>query len=272
LAAAQDTDRELERTLRTIVIAEATSIWAALREENESANAQRLEGRRYSAMIQIKGPAGGLPRLTYTLNPLMPCTSKSLEGRWIVRASEIPAALDAVAAGSKDAALLEPDIVAFIAARSERALDQELQAFSEEGDSADRAMAALRLLSEMQKRYHPAPLTGLTAWIAPRVQPVVERWKNRERRTAIEEQLKAFVIAGSLPPIMALLGNRADQAADAEGLLAALGDLTRLDRALREIAEGGGHRAAIAARLGQEIAAGVGLAAIAGTLIMVALG
>ena len=49
-------------------------------------------------------------------------------------------------------------------------------------DDPEEKLEALRLLSEMQSRYHPAPLPGLTGWIAARAEPLVVRWHNRERR------------------------------------------------------------------------------------------
>ncbi len=48
--------------------------------------------------------------------------------------------------------------------------------------------------------------------------------------------------------------------------------MARLDAELRGIEDGGSRRSAVAARLGQEIAAGIGLAAIAATLILAVLG
>ena len=222
-------------------------------------------------MLQIRGPAGGLPRLTYTLNPTIPCASPLLGERWISNIGDLASALDAIATASRDAELLEPRIAAFIGARSERSLDQEVQALATEGDGVVRMLATLRLLAEIQNRYFPAPMQGLTAWVAARTQPLIERWKNRERRAAVEEQLKTLVALGFLRPIYALLQDQAGHAADAEGLRAARTQLDQMDAELRGITEGSAGRATFAARLGQEIAAGIGLAVIATTLILAAL-
>jgi eukaryotic-like serine/threonine-protein kinase len=272
LAAARNGDADLQRNLRGLVLTEAAGAWAVLREERDSAVPQRQEARQRRAILQIKGAAGGLPRLTYTLNPLIPCASKLLDGRWVVRAADLPEALDAIAAASKDAVLLDPEVVAFIAARSERSLDQEVQGLADDGDAGSRLLATLRLLSEMQNRFHPGPLPGLGSWIDARARPLVERWKNRERRAEVEERLKTLVAAGLLAPILALLEDRAGQAADADGLNMAVEEVARLDAELRGVTEGSGQRAAIAARLGQEIAAGLGVAAIALTLLLAAFG
>ena len=147
-----------------------------------------------------------------------------------------------------------------------------MKALSDDGNATDRAYNTLRLFSELQVHFHPAPLKGLTAWVAARAQPLVERWKNRERRAAVEEQLKTLSGLGMLRPILMLLADHDGHAADSEGMRLAVAQLASLDAELRGIAEGGARRASVAARFGQEIAAGLGLAAIATTLILAALG
>ena len=71
--------------------------------------------------------------------------------------------------------------------------------------------------------------------------------------------------------MLQLLEDQAGHAADSDALNAALAEVSGLDAELRAIAQGGVRRAAVAARLGQEIAAGIGLGAVAITLILAAL-
>jgi eukaryotic-like serine/threonine-protein kinase len=267
-----ETEADLHHKLQEIVAVEAQGTWAAMREERTPAAPQRLEARQRRAIQQIKGPAGGLPRLAYTLNSLTPCASPLLEGRWITGIRELIPVLDTIAASAPKTELLEPQIAAFIAARSERWLEQEVQALAIESDEPGHALTVLRLLAELQNRYHPGILTGLTAWVAARAKPLVECWQNRERRSAVEQQLKTLAEAGFLQPIRMLLEDRPGHAADSDGLAAAIGEVAHLDAELRGITDGGVSRSALAMRLGHEIAAGLGLAAVAATLILAALG
>jgi len=263
---------ELSQKLFEIVQTEAQGIWAAMHEERTPSAPQRLEARQRRAILQIRGPAGGLPRLGYTLNPLIPCASPLLGDRWITNIADLAPALDAIVTASPNAEIIEPHIAAFIGARSDRVLDQAVKALVSEADPTDRALGALRLLAEMQSRYHPNALKGLTAWVVARSPPLVSRWKNRGRRNEVEGTLKDLAAEGFLSPIRDLLEDHAGHEADSEGLHAALADLARLDAELRDIADGGRRRGALAARLGQEIAAGIGLAAIATTLLLAAIG
>lgn len=263
---------DLLRKLSEIVLTEAQGIWALMHEERTPSGPQRLEARQRRAILQIGGPAGGLPRLSYTLNPLIPCASPLLVDRWVTNVADLTPALDAIAMANTNVDLLEPHIAAFIGARSDRVLDHEVKSLSGNVDSVDRARAALRLLAGLQNRYHTAPLKGLTAWIVARSPPLIARWKNRERRAEVEEKLQALAAQGFLTPIQDLLEDHAGHEADSEGLQAAIAGLAQLDAELRDIAEGNLRRGALAARLGQEIAAGIGLAAVAATLILAAMG
>lgn len=271
LAASYPGDPATAAKLNEIAMTEATGIWARTREDREASATHVAEARRWRSILRISGPAGGLPRLAYTLNPLMPCASSQLEGRWIAQAVQLPSALDAIA-GVSGVTLVEPAIAAFVAARTERWLDREVKDLAESHDPAGTALNALRLFAELQSRYHPGALPSLAAWVAAGSQPLVEQWKNRERRTIVEERLKQLTATGQIAAMLTLLEDPPGHAADNEGFRAAVADLARLDAALRNIAGGGAPRGEIAARLGQEIAAGLGLSAVAATLLLAALG
>ena len=83
--------------------------------------------------------------------------------------------------------------------------------------------------------------------------------------------LVALAEAGQIAPMVSLLGTEDGKAADDAGLRAAMTERGRLDAELNAIARGSDPRAALAFRIGQEIAAGAGLAAAAAMLILAAL-
>ena len=97
-------------------------------------------------------------------------------------------------------------------------------------------------------------------------------WHNRERRSAMLERLQGLARNGYIPPMLALLEDAAARGADAREAKRAATDLNRIDAELSQIAASAGGRSAAAYRLGQEIAAGVGLAALATMLAVAALG
>jgi hypothetical protein len=233
----------------------------------------RVDARQQRNWLQLRGAGGGEARLCYLLNPLMPCSSKLMGGRWVTRLPELLQALEETA-GHVDRRQMRPvdaNSAAFIAARSERRLDNELTALG--GDAADHAacLAQIRILAQLQSRHHVQALPGLAAWLAEQAGPALAIWCNRDRRASITERLQVLAQAGFLTPMLALVDDPAGRDADAHQAHLAAVEVARIDAELAQIAGGASGRASLANRLGQEIAAGVGLAMLAIVLVVVAL-
>ena len=191
-----------------------------------------------------------------------------------MRLSELLPALENTAAqvDRKQVGPVDGAVAAFIAARTERRLDSEMTALAG-GSSKDAAcLAQLRLLAQVQSHHHPLPLPGLAGWLVEQAGPVVATWHNRERRVAIMERLEALAAAGYLPAMLGVLEDVAARGADVREAQRAAAELRRIDAELSGIADGASSRAATAHRLGQEIAAGVALVALATMLVIAALG
>jgi eukaryotic-like serine/threonine-protein kinase len=197
-----------------------------------------------------------------------------MDGRWVASLSDLLPALEKTA-GHIDHRQTEPidaHVAAFISARLERRMDNELSAQSGGGDAGAAYMAQLRALAQLQSRLHPQPLPAMAAWFGARAESVLTTWRNRARRARVEERLRALVQAGYLAPMLQMLEDPLERGADAREAHEAAQGLERIDTELAEIAAGAPGRAATAARLGQEIAAGFGLAALATVLAVAVLG
>jgi eukaryotic-like serine/threonine-protein kinase len=278
LAAAQATDAqaasaEVSARLQEVVMLELTGSWAAMRPERCDFAVLRVEARQQHAWLQLRVAGGGEARLCYLLNPLMPCASKLMGGHWVTRLAELLRALEDTAGRTdhKQVGPVDVQVAAFIAARSERRLDSEIMALAGAGPEDSTYLAQLRILAQLQTRHHPQPLPGLAAWLGARAGPLLATWRNQDRRAAITGRLQVLAQAGHLAPMLGLVDDPAVRGADArEAQLAAM-EVGRIDAELAEISAGASSRASIANRLGQEIAAGVGLAALATVLAVAAL-
>lgn len=262
------------RTVATEVIAgDAITQWSLLRDERSDVHWTRTERQRHHTLLQLRGPSGGAPRLLYSLNPLLPCESPLLAGRWVVSLTDLPAELnDAVARADPNSDLLDNDLLAFIAVRAERRLDVEVNALNGRLSDAERLTAQLRLLAGLQARFWPQPLPGLSAWIAARGAPLVVQWNNRPKREEVAAELNRLAAQGLLTPILNLVSDSATRDADTQGAERARQELAGLDLELAAIADGAEARAAHARRVGQEIVAGMGLTALATMLVLAAVG
>jgi hypothetical protein len=116
------------------------------------------------------------------------------------------------------------------------------------------------------------PLSALAGWLAVRAGPVLATVRKRERRQAMEERLRAATATGHLPSMLQVLEDPAARSEDAQEAQQAVLALESIDAELVRIANGATTRAAMAARIGQEVAAGFGLAALAAVLAVAAFG
>ncbi len=273
LAVAQANAPDVLVRLEEVIAREEAAIWATLRADRCDVVMQRAEVRQHHSWLQQRGPqaSGGVLRLGYLLNPMMPCKSPLLVGHWVARLADLLPALEEVA-GHAERHRTDPidmHVAAFIAARLERRMDQELLI---QNDSGAACLAQIRALAQLQSRLNPQPLPALAAWLAARASPVVSTWRNRERRAGIERQLQPLAAAGYLGQMLHVLDDAGARSADAREAQEAAAALTGLDAELAQIGDGTGVRTATATRLGQEITAGLGLAALAVALVIAALG
>jgi hypothetical protein len=273
LAVAQANAPEILVRLEEVIVREEVASWAGLRADRCDAVMLRAEARQHHSWLHQRGgqSAAGVSRLAYLLNPLMPCKSPLLVGHWVARLGDLLPALEEVA-GNAERHQTDPidiHVAAFIAAHLERRMDHEL--LSQVGSGAA-SLAQIRALAQLQSRLYPQPLPALAAWLAARARPVVSTWRNRERRESIERQLPSLAAAGYLAPMLHLLDDPGGRSADAREAQEAAAALAGLDTELAQISGGTGDRTATATRLGQEIAAGLGLAALAVALVIAALG
>ena len=269
--AAADESPAVEQ-LTEIVTNEAIGLWASLHPDRYDAPMLRGEARQHRAWLGARGPGGGVERLLYALNPLLPCASPLLGRSWVARLPDLLPALERAAATADPATSrpIDRHIAAFIAARSERPMDAEIAALGRTGEDA--AEAELRLLATLQMRLHPAPLPALAKWIATRSDELLAGWHSRARREQATARLKELAEAGQLVAIVKLLQDATERSADHREAKAAAAELARLDAELAVLADDAPERAALARRWGQELAAGIGLLGALAALLAAALG
>jgi hypothetical protein len=275
-AAVTDTiegDPELSSRLQEVVMAEAIMSWGMLRTERCDSTRLQIESRQHRALASTRGPAGGMPRLAYALCPMLPCLSPLLARSWVSTPRAMMAALEAAAANADHSTSpVDAHIAAFLAARSERRLEVEAAGLNGSRGSHEVQLARLRLLAQLQLRYDQQAAPTLCAWVAKQCQPLIETWNNRPRRTLLTEQLATLAAAGYLPPMVGLMEDSGARAADEQGMQHATMTVQGIDQELALIASSGPHRTLSARRIGQEIAAGTGIVALALMLVLAALG
>ncbi|CAH2599671.1 Protein kinase domain-containing protein [Rhodovastum atsumiense] len=266
-APAEVTDRLLE-----IVATEAASSWAALRAERCDGAALRLQARQHRMLLRLRGWGGGLPRLRYALNSLLPCASPLLAGRLVVQVTELLLALETVAARpeARGQSPIDRDIAAFLATRQDQRIEGELAELAE-GPPARVAIAELRVLADLQWRLGGRSLPRLAAWLAERLGPALDTWRNRARRQERGRALAAAAATGRLGAMLDMLEDGPARLADQRGAEAAEDAVRRIDAELATLVAGSSSRAETARRLGQELALGMATMVITVALVAAVL-
>jgi hypothetical protein len=271
VAVAQPNAPEVLGRLQEIVMGQEVANWAVLRPDRCDAGMLQTDARRQHTWLRQLGKGAGAPLLAYLLNPLMPCASPLLANHWVARLADLLPALED-AAGKVDRRQADPvdtHVAAFIAARLERRTQQELA--TELGGSTE-CLAQIRILAQLQSRLGPRPFPALAGWLAGKAGPVVATWRNRDRRKEIEQRLQPLAAAGYLAPILQMLDDPGARSADAREAQEAAAAVASVEAELARIDGGAQDRVDAATRLGQEIAAGLGLAALATALVVAAFG
>ncbi len=269
LAASNAEARESADRLVEAVAAEIVATWAALRPHRCDVAAMRLFARQARAWLQLRGVAGGVPRLLSMLHPLAPCLSASLAGQSVSSLNELLPAFERIADRLPRNAdrLVDAHIGAFVTARSEKRDEREAAATAGSEDPEVAQLATLQLLARLQDRLHPAPLPELAKWIAAAWAGSLSRsWRSQARRAALVSDLGRLAEAGQLGPMLARAQDPAHRAADCREAERAGRELARIEADLTAIEAGSGQRAQLAARFGQEAAAALGIAALAAAL------
>ena len=272
LASAQGNEPDLTLRLQEIVAREEASNWGALRPDRCDLAALRVEACQHHGWLQRRGQGGGMPCLTYLLNPLMPCASPLMGDRWVAQLGDLLPALETTAANidRQHSEPVDPHITAFISARLERRMDLE----------------RVQLRAAMLRR---SALHNFGCWHScshgctqDRCRRSPPGWpRGRDRAGNLAQPRTPFRSGGAVAEadvgrlsgtdVAAARRSRRTQFRHQGSELSRAGACAN-DHELAQIASGAQQRAAAAARVGQEIAAGFGLTALATALAVAALG
>ncbi len=259
--------------LTEIATEQIATAWVAFRGSGRNSAVERLkelETRHWST----GGRSETVPsRLSYHLNPLVPCESPVTARAWVARLSELLPAMEANAARSPrgDKPLVDRQTAAFIEARRDERLDGDLVRLAGAIKPAD-FLSQLRLLARLQVKLSTRELPHLSGWAVDAVQPLLQQFSSKSRRERIAAQLASLTQAGQLAPIVAALDDQPEQASDKNGLDMAQARLAEIETSLVEWGNAVDHRVGQARRVGQEVADGLALLACIVALGIVVFG
>jgi eukaryotic-like serine/threonine-protein kinase len=246
---------ELLAAAEELLAAEIFSSWSPAETRLRRPDSPELMLQRQ--LLQGGGP-GGLLRLCYGLNPLLPCRAPGMAAEWISSVPDLMRFIERAAATAGDT-LIDLHISTFIAAHADRKIEMQVSGLATIRDADSFRLAELALLRDLQARYHPSSMPGLAKWVATRLLPDLERWRNKPKREATRMRLDALVSTGSVSRLLELVEDRAAWALDSAAARRAANELELIDAEVAAIDSDDRARFADAERFGRAIAGGIGL-------------
>jgi hypothetical protein len=267
VAAGEGAPGGIAQRLCGLVAAEAVLVWTTMRSVKAVGPVIQM-AREQRALLQRRDWAGGLARLRYELNPLLPCRSPALGGRLTVRLSELLPALEAAMPGRPRGSLpLDRETTAFIAARQQARMEMEISALTDTLPPERMLTTQIHLLARQQTLMRVAPLPQLAGAFAEAAKPALSVWHSRTRRAAKEQSLKEAAGSGDLARLLSVLEDPAGHITDGREMGQATAVVQAIDAELAAIAGGEQQRNQGARVLGRDIAAALGLAVLAVAIV-----
>lgn len=227
---------------------------------------------RVRSYIETPLMGHGVERALYDLNPTTPCRSPLLENDFVVNLDQLLPSLEHLAVSNPGILgnVVDTHIAAFIASRVKTTLTSEFRALHDPEDAFDAALAATRLLSVVQDNSTAEPAPVLCGYLAKLLQPGVDQYHNRTRRSEKLEELRTAAETGSFSRLLAIIDNYEDRTNDEYEYRASVGMFEETIMQLRQVAYEREHRAAYTNELGGQVASLIsGIAATAAILVII---
>lgn len=175
-------------------------------QDNVSQNNSDMVGKISSCyrLLSQSIIGSGIERCVYILSPMAPCLSEKLSRYYVRSTEDFLRALDDLAT-RKDRPdwYLDRHIVAFLSVRDKSIIEPFLADIASNEKYRHRH-GALKVFAAIQRRDKIGALPGLSNWVASLMDPIINRFHDRERRRQIKAHLEKIKDQGSLEKIAEL--------------------------------------------------------------------
>lgn len=165
----------------------------------------RFDGAR--AFLRQKGLGNGLERCIYALNPEAPCLSEKIYKYYVRTPEDMMRAFEKLSTQpSRPAMFFDRHSVAFLSVKDRKNIDPYLHDLNAP-EPYRRALAEVKILATIQKRSSMEKFPGIAKWMLETLEPVYERFHDRELRAEIKKRADKLQETGDLPKIVLLFDN-----------------------------------------------------------------
>ncbi len=261
--------------LQIVIHEEACSLWGEARPARMDMAMLRLDCRQQRVILRVGGWAGGMLRLAYTLNPLLACRAISVRHDAVLRLHDLLPALDRAAPGAVEF-VIDADIAAFISARYNGRMDSDFAILAQHEDldidpPGHRGLAQLRVLERIGEQNPTRGWPALAAVVLQPARAALLQWRGRTARSAREAALLQAASRGDMAGMLAVLSDSHARTIDAQHHALMAIELRYIESETERLQAAGPKRHAMAQTTGNEIAAGIGMMALAVAAVVTVL-
>lgn len=200
----------------------------------------------------------GVERALYELNQSERCLSPIFQREHVADLGILLLALEQVAQRNERPEYpIDRHIVAFVAARSRRPMDDQIRALSFP-EEAQKIRAIISLLAVVQEQTDGPPVPYLCAWLVEIAAPMMMDFHHRGRRERIVERVNRMADEGMLRDLLMAIDDSDERYADQAGFASAMHEYRVLDDEIQRLRTERAQRDEDARLVGEQIAAAFG--------------
>ena len=159
------------------------------------------------AFLRQKTVGYGVERCLYFLSSACHCVSEKLEGYFVRNPEDLMHAFEKISRSKNRPELfIDRHIAAFLSVKDRRMIDPYLKELNAD-EYYKRVLGNIKVVATIQKRSRMDKFPGIGNWIADIVDPVYERYHDRELRKDLQKELEKHAKKGDLVKIITILDN-----------------------------------------------------------------
>ena len=141
------------------------------------------------SFLRQSGQGYGLERCLYFMCPEAPCMSEKVKDFYVRTPEELLLAYERMAGTpARPENFFDRHIVAFLSVKDRAVIDPYIPDLNS-SEPHRNVLGAMRILSSVQRRGKMPMLPGVTSWLADKMDPVINRFHDREQRVKLKAQL-----------------------------------------------------------------------------------
>lgn len=187
-----------------------------------------MNAAEFKTYISRRDFGFGIERIMYDFDNDLPCISPLIGDELVISAPQLLKALDKNYERNKKTTIpFDKCIIAYLRCKLGRKIDSIIAEINSTKPN-NQIAAALRMYSDIQRKYGPARLPNLARWLVNYSTPIVKSYHNKKFQKVLEKDIVKFAREGKIIDIYMVLENEETKNADMKHFTQALKEVNHL--------------------------------------------